>query len=112
MSRHYTPKPTTNVPWNWTDQRVQEIMKKYEQPSPSPSPSPMAAERTPLRNRNSNHLEESDRCSRSPWKNNLHSKPTRQDCTTPQNKTFDLYSKENSYERSDARNSYGRTVDI
>ena len=91
MSRNYTQKPTTNVPWNWTDQRVQEIMKKYEQPSPSPSP--MAAERTPLRNRNSNHLEDSDRSSRSPWKNTLHSKPIRQDYTTPQNKTFDPYFK-------------------
>jgi hypothetical protein len=23
----------THLPWNWTDQRVQEIMKKYKHPS-------------------------------------------------------------------------------
>lgn len=98
MSRHYTPKPTSNLPWNWTDQRVHEIMKKYEQPVPSPR-----QERTPLRNRNSNQPP-SDHCdssAKSPWKQNYYKPtPSRQNCTPTHNNTFHLFSKENSYERS------------
>jgi hypothetical protein len=74
-------------------------MKKYEQPLPSPR-----QDRTPLRTRNNNQPP-SDHCNssaKSPWKQNYYKPtPSRQDCTPTQNKTFDLFSKENSYERSD-----------
>lgn len=55
MSRQYNQKANSNTPWNWTDQRVQEIMKKYEKPLPQAK---NIAERTPLKNRQPNQIEE------------------------------------------------------